>query len=110
LDKGQVDSEYWIALPDHLSYFNKEGLSNIAADANWRLLDLIADYPIDFALLNENTNYIRDKGKGKSIHFQRVMIENLFYSTSIELTVNYYRSLASLGFGRQIIAFFGKGL
>lgn len=108
MNNGYVDRQYWVCWPDHLSYFNKDGLCNIAVAAGWRVLDTIADFPIDFSLLNPNTNYIMEKEKGKSAHLQRVEVENLFYATSLEKTVNYYRCLADLGFGRQITAFFGK--
>lgn len=108
LDNNFVNREYWVALPDHLSYFNSEGLHNICKAADWEQFDLLTDYPIDFALLNDNTNYIMDKSKGKSVHHQRVEAENLFYEASLEKTVKYYRALADLGFGRELIGFFTK--
>lgn len=101
-----VENEFWIALPDHLSYFNKDGLNNLANDAGWHSKFLMSDSPIDFNLLNENTNYIKDRTKGKSCHFSRVKTDNLIHSISVEKAVTYYNSLAELGLGRQIISFF----
>ncbi|OFX21059.1 MAG: hypothetical protein A2033_10565 [Bacteroidetes bacterium GWA2_31_9] len=101
-----IDKQFWIALPDHLSYFNKEGLNNLANDAGWVSKFIMSDSPIDFNLLNEHTNYINDKSKGKSCHYARVKIDNLIHSISVENAVNYYNSLAELGLGRQLISFY----
>lgn len=106
LSNNIIEKPFWIALPDHLSYFNKEGLNNLAKDAGLNAKFTISDNPIDLCLLNENTNYINDKSKGKSCHNSRVKIDNLIHSISIEKAVNYYNSLAELGLGRQIISFF----
>lgn len=101
-----IDKQFWIALPDHLSYFNKEGLNNLANDAGWVSKFIMSDSPIDFNLLNEHTNYINDKSKGKACHYARVKTDNLIHSISVEKAVDYYNSLAELGLGRQIISFY----
>ncbi|MCX6327717.1 MAG: class I SAM-dependent methyltransferase [Bacteroidia bacterium] len=105
-EKKIIDNQFWIALPDHLSYFNKEGLNNICKDAGWENVLSIADYPIDLHLLNENTNYSKDKSKGKSCHLSRIATDNLLHSISTERTVALYKAYADLGLGRQIIGFF----
>lgn len=104
--KGLIDKEFWFDPPEHVSYFNKNGLVNIAKDAGWNCKFVMADNPIDFNLLNSNTNYIKDRTKGKSCHLARVEIDNLMHSISLEKTVKYFQSLAELGLGRQVIAFF----
>ncbi|MEK7097420.1 MAG: class I SAM-dependent methyltransferase, partial [Patescibacteria group bacterium] len=98
-------SEFWVT-PDHLSYFNKEGLINLVKAAGWKNKFVMGDNPIDFNLLNENTNYAKDKSKGKSCHKARIEIDNLMDSISVEKAVDYYRALGQLGLGREIVALF----
>ncbi len=105
MDKKNIDSEFWVAIPDHISYFNAEGLTAIAAESGLKNQITMADYPIDFNLVNPDTNYNKDKTKGKNAHKSRIEIDNLMHSISIEKTVNYFKALADLGLGRQIIAF-----
>lgn len=53
---GLISRPFWVVSPDHISYFNKEGLISLCSDAGWDCKDLIGDYPIDLALFNERTN------------------------------------------------------
>lgn len=106
LDLQCIQRPFWIAVPDHISYFNKEGLIALCAATHWQERYIMGDYPIDWHLLNPNTNYIEDRSKGKSVHLQRVVMENLLYDISIPKTNDYYRALAELGMGRSIIGFF----
>lgn len=105
-ENKKIDNKFWVALPDHLSYFNKDGLNKLCADAGWNNVLTIADYPIDLHLLNENTNYTKDKTKGKSCHLSRILTDNIFHSISTEKTVALYIALADLGMGRQITGFY----
>ena len=105
LDEKKINSEFWVVSPDHISYFNSEGLASIAMDAGLKDCFTMADYPIDFNLTNPDTNYNKDKSKGKNAHWSRIEIDNLMHSISVEKTVSYYKSLADLGLGRQVIMF-----
>ena len=105
-EEEHVDKDYWIALPDHLSYFNLEGLRNLVQDCGWVHYDSIADFPIEFNLFNPETNYVNDKTKGKLAHFQRLKVENIMNDISLEKTVDIYRILAEMGLGRQIASVF----
>lgn len=108
-EQGQINEPFWVAAPDHINYFNQEGLIKLCQEAGWQHLDTIGDFPIDWNLFNINTNYVLDKSKGKSCHHARVNLENYLFSLSVEKTNNLYRCLAELGLGRQIISFFRKG-
>ncbi len=105
MNNKYINSEFWVVIPDHISYFSKDGLTSIANEAGLKNEFTISDYPIDFNLVNPDTNYNIDKTKGKNAHRSRIEIDNLMHSISIEKTVNYYKALADLGLGRQIIAF-----
>lgn len=108
LENKLIDRKFWVALPDHLSYFNKEGLHNIAAEAHFKPLMTIADNPIDFDLLSPDSNYVMDKARGKNAHQKRMMLDGMMNKISIQKTVNYYQALADLGLGRQVICLFQK--
>ncbi|MGC9343169.1 MAG: class I SAM-dependent methyltransferase [Bacteroidales bacterium] len=84
-NKELIEKDYWIALPDHLSYFNLEGLKNISREANWDLYDCISDYPIEFNLVNPNANYVNDKTKGRGAHLQRVRMVNFMHIVFLSL-------------------------
>lgn len=106
LDAGVVDTPYWVALPDHLSYFTAESLDAIGAATGWQGFKTLGDFPIDWFLFNGASNYIRDKPTGKSAHFARVQIENMILERSADDVANFYSALAKLGMGRDLTAFF----
>ena len=105
-NKGYISKPFWVVNPDHISYFNKEGLTSIFDQTGWTCSFLMGDYPIDFNLFNINTNYVEDKSKGKACHNSRITIENFLHSLSPKKVNELYRILAELGLGRQIIGFF----
>lgn len=106
LSNGTVAKPYWIAIPDHISYFNKEGLLNLAKAAGLDSAFVMADFPVDMNLLNPLTNYYSDKNKGKVCHHAKIKFENFLHTLSIDKTNALYRAMSDLGIGRQIIAFF----
>lgn len=108
LSKKYIDNEFWVALPDHLSYFNKEGLNLLALDSGWVNKFIMGNYPVDFNILNKNTNYVIDKSRGKSCYKASIEADNLCHSISVEKTVELYKTLGEMGLGRQIIAFYTK--
>lgn len=104
LDKGHIDSPFWVVVPDHLSYFNAEGLRALAQYTGWEVRRLMTDYPIDWSLVNPDSNYIRDRSRGKACHLARVEIENLIHDLSPEKAVALYSAFAELGIGRTLTA------
>lgn len=107
-DKNYIDNEFWVCAPDHISYFSKEGLSNLAISSGWHVNNFISDYPIDWDLFNQKTNYIKDSSLGKNSHLRRIEIENLIHSVSPEKANLFYEALSGLGLGRNITGFFTK--
>lgn len=106
LENGYVDEPYWIIAPDHISYFNSQGLNSLCDSYGWQNIDLISDFPIDFFLFNKHTNYIKNKEVGKECHYARTRIENFLSELEIDKTLELYRSMARSGLGRQIIGFY----
>lgn len=105
LDSGYISRPFWVTTPDHLSYFNKEGLAALAEFAGWHLEQIIGDFPIDFNLFNSDTNYVEDPSRGKRCHQARVAIENLIHEVSPDGANRLYQVLGELGLGRGIVAF-----
>jgi SAM-dependent methyltransferase len=102
LDNNCVDDQFWVAPPDHLSYFTLNSLINLVESCHYEVIDYMSDYPIDFDLFDDYTNYIKNK-VGKSSHMKRIRVENFMCNISIHKTNNYYKKLCELGCGREII-------
>ena len=106
--QGAIDRDFWVALPDHLSYFNATGLRHLAEAAGWEYCRTVSDFPIDFNLLHPAANYVMDRSVGRPAHLQRVRLTNLFARISVEKTLDLYQALADMELGRSINAVFRK--
>ena len=71
-------------------------------------LDFYADTFIDFQLVNPFSNYYEKPETGNAAHQCAVCLENLFHDISMERTVEIYRMLGEMGFGREIVGVFKK--
>ncbi len=105
LEDGTIPEPFWVVAPDHLSYFNAEGLTALANEAGLERRALLADFPIDFFLVNDHSNYAVDRSIGKAAHKARVALDLMIHEVSPTGANAFYEALGSLGFGRQIIAF-----
>lgn len=106
LVKKQKTNEFWIAIPDHLSYFNRESLEKTCSECGWDTKSIIADFPIDWYLVNDHSNYITDRSKGHQAHHSRIELEIKVHESGIEKANAFYSALADVGMGRQITGFF----
>ena len=105
LELGHIDRQFWIAPPDHLSYFDYSSLQNIADKTGWSCCEIIGDLPIDWYLFHPGSNYIRDPSVGKAAHRARVQLENLIHEQPIEDVILFWSAMARVGLGRDITAF-----
>ena len=106
LAAGHIDRPFWVALPDHLSYFGAEGLRNLAAATGWHTAKTLGDQPIDLHLFNPATNYVMDRSLGKGAHQARLEQDNFLLRTApLPAVAAYYEALAGVGLGRSIVAF-----
>ncbi len=101
-----ITSPYWIAPPDHLSYFDYKSLINIGEFTGWNCKDIHGDFPVEWFLFHPGSNYINDKSFGKDVHKARVQIENLISQQPIECVNEFWHSIARVGMGRCITAFY----
>lgn len=108
LASGELKEEYWLDDPDHTGYFNREGMLRLLEACGFEQIDFYGDTFVDFQLLNPNSNYYERPETGKAAHATAVRLENLFHVLSMEKTVELYRILGDMGFGREIVGVFRK--
>ncbi len=106
LDEGKIERPFWIAPPDHLSYFSGESLAAIGEATGWSCKSVIGDFPVDWFLYNDNSNYINYPEKGKAAHNARIELENMILAKPMENVLPFYEHLAQMGMGRDLTAFF----
>lgn len=105
LTTGRIDRNFWVALPDHLSYFSADSLRRVSEKTGWSCRNLLADFPVDWFLFNDQSNYVADPTKGKSAHHARIALENLILEADPPRIQNFFESLADMGMGRDLTAF-----
>ena len=100
-----IDREFWVAPPEHLTFFDHVSLVATAKDAGWECLEMLGDFPVDWFLFHPGSNYVRDGDLGKDAHKARVQIEKLIHEQPIEDVIRFWSATAKLGFGRNITVF-----
>lgn len=103
LDLARED--FWVCPPEHLSYFTVESLQDLLGKMGWRTLDLLTAFPIELYLLNEASNYTKDRSLGRASHFARVEFEVALSEQSLDKLIAFRRGCASAGIGRNIAAY-----
>lgn len=105
LETKKINRPFWVALPDHLSYFDAESLKATVAANGWLCEAMMGDFPIDWYLMNSDANYIEHPDAGKSAHMARVSLENIIHQQPMSAVLNFWCALADIGMGRSITAF-----
>lgn len=108
LDTDVIDQPFWLAYPEHMSYFNKASMEKLLYDKGFNVEAIVADNPIDINLLNKNSNYIREPEKGKNMHLFRVDMDNFLANISKDKLLDLYEVLGSMGVGRNLTYFCSK--
>ncbi|NQW57611.1 MAG: class I SAM-dependent methyltransferase [Polynucleobacter sp.] len=107
-DNKIIDRQFWLAYPDHISYFNKESMENLVSAKGFNVVAVVADNPVDLNLLNMNSNYVQHPEKGKGTHFFRVSMDNFLAGISKDRLLDCYETLGSMGVGRDLTYFCSK--
>jgi 2-polyprenyl-3-methyl-5-hydroxy-6-metoxy-1,4-benzoquinol methylase len=105
---GRATVDYWVAPPDHLQYFDRDSLARICVEAGWVGEDVLADFPIDWFLFHPGSNYVLDRGLGKSAHRARIAIETLVHGRDRTSVTLFQRGLAAVGMGRDLTGVFRR--
>ncbi len=100
-----ISERFWISIPDHISYFTADSLRQTAAATGWAVRDLQGDFPVDFFLAHEGSNYVADREKGPSAHAARLRLERLIGRQGVTAANRFYSALGNVGFGRNIVAY-----
>ena len=100
-----IDRRFWIAIPDHMSYFTADTLRAAAAATDWETLDILGDFPIDLFLAHPGSNYVAEPARGRDAHAARLKLETLIGSFGTEAANRFYSALAGVGLGRNLTAF-----
>lgn len=103
-ESGRIPSRFWIAIPDHISYFDTNSIRTIANATGWRCSRVLADFPIDWFLCNPESDYISDKVKGRGAHQARIAIDTILNEQPTKAVNTLYEALAAVGMGRQLTA------
>jgi 2-polyprenyl-3-methyl-5-hydroxy-6-metoxy-1,4-benzoquinol methylase len=105
LATGDIDRRFWIAIPDHMSYFTTDSLRATAEATGWDALSILGDFPVDLYLAHEGSNYVADKTRGPAAHRARLRLERLIGVAGPEAANRFYAALADVGLGRNLTAF-----
>lgn len=100
-----IPERFWIAIPDHISYFTEESLRKTAAETGWGVRDLQGDFPVDLFLADDASNYVADRSKGPAAHAARLRLERLIATAGPEAANQFYSALAGVGLGRNMVAY-----
>lgn len=94
--------EYFYRFPDHLHYFTAISLKSLLHKSQFEFVDGIADFPIEWFLLNKYSNYVLNPQLGKEAHHARVYLENFINTGDVNKAAQFWRSLFEIGQGRSI--------
>lgn len=92
---------WWIAIPDHINYFNFESLDFLLRELGFQIVDKFCDFPMEFFLLF-GENYIGNSEIGAVCHRKRVAFE---LAVPPKLRRDIYRCFARNGVGRSCLVF-----
>lgn len=100
---GLVKTQYWVITPDHLSYFNTKTIDNFLNNIGWKVVDKLADFPIDWFIFNQSSNYVEMPSKGANAHQARLELEWLIAQNDISHVNQFYRALSGIQMGRNSV-------
>ena len=105
LENGDIHKRFWIAIPDHISYFTPDTLKCTAEATGWQCLALQGDFPIDWFLAHQDSNYVVEPSRGSATHQARLMLERQIGMAGLDAANRFYQALAGVGLGRNITAY-----
>lgn len=99
---SSIERRWWIAPPEHLNYFTAESFRKTASETGWEVVDLFADFPIDWFLANKHSNYVDDDSLGPAAHSARLLLSRHIGANGLNRELDFYRALAAVGLGRSL--------
>jgi 2-polyprenyl-3-methyl-5-hydroxy-6-metoxy-1,4-benzoquinol methylase len=98
-------SKFWVCPPQHLNYFNTVTLRSFLETRGFRVRRVLTDFPTDYFILNDFSNYVSDPAKGKQAHLVRQHVQRLFQDSDEDAYINLQEAQARCGVGRVIAAY-----
>ena len=95
----------WFCPPQHLQYFQFDSLRALLEDLGFEIISMQAGFPIEQFLLNENSNYVQDRTRGRGAHVARCKLSNYFAQYDLASFIELREAYAKLSFGRDVISF-----
>lgn len=92
---------WWIAIPDHINYFNCESLEELLEKLGYQIVDILCDFPMELFLLFGD-DYLGNPDVGSLCHKKRVSFE---LAIPAKLRRGIYRCFAKNGVGRDCLVF-----
>lgn len=100
---GAITHKYWVTVPDHLNYFTHESLRSLVSKSGLIPREVYADFPIEWFLANDSSNYTKDAELGKFAHSARVILDSFITSQNDFASVKmFWAAMARIGQGRTI--------
>lgn len=95
--------QWWVVPPQHINYFDRDSLNRLFSQCGYDVVDVTATFPLEMFLLMGDV-YVGDPVLGKACHRKRVAFERrLDAANATDLRHRFYRSLAELGLGRELV-------
>lgn len=97
--------DWWVVPPAHLNYFNPETLECLLSGCGFKVDYTEASFPLEMFMLFGDV-YVGNSELGRKCHEKRMNFEKLMRSHGETAKLRkLYESFASLGLGRQIVAY-----
>jgi SAM-dependent methyltransferase len=95
---------YWITLPDHVNYFDRQGIENLVKKAGFSIIHGETSFPMEMFLLMGD-NYLQDRSIGKKSFQKVVAMERILRNYDSTLVSELYASLYMCGVGRSNVLY-----
>lgn len=102
--KEQQIEAYWIALPDHLNYFDKAGIENLMQRVGFKIIRGETSFPMEMFLLMGD-NYLQDGSVGKRSFGKVIEMERILRSYDPDMVTDLYASLYGCAVGRSMVLY-----
>jgi len=94
---------WWVVPRHHVNYFDRASLARLLSSEGFEILLTEATFPIDLFLLMGD-NYVGNDTLGRQVHGRRKRFEQALADAGLTgLRREWYRSMAALGIGREIM-------
>jgi 2-polyprenyl-3-methyl-5-hydroxy-6-metoxy-1,4-benzoquinol methylase len=101
-ETGLIGRQFWVAPPQHLHYFNTVTLGPFLKSMGFDPLESFGDFPIEFFLYHQRSNYIADAMAGKDAHMARVELDLLLAENGIPALYELWQAMTKCGIGRNV--------